>query len=777
MRWLSSAVAASGLCLLVSARLMAQDAAAAAAPMGLDGYTPAGAAMETATEARVVARPTPSMADSMSRVLSREPHMAGTPAQARTRDYVVALLRRWGLKTEVRAYDVYMPQPTAVHVWRLGTERGGASTASPPDSEELSLAEGPVPGDTTSAAFPQVPTFNAYSGTGTAAGDVVYVNYGLIEDYAHLDSVGVSVKGKIVLARYGRSFRGIKVREAERNGAAAILIYSDPADDGYARGDVYPEGPMRPEQGVQRGSVMNTNGDPSTPGYPSTAGARRLDPAMMAVPRIPSVPISYGNAARLLRDLRGNGQTVPRGGAGLAGSAASFPQQWQGGLPFRYHIGPGPTRARVTYAADTGPAAYHTIWDTFGVVPGAEFPDEMVIVGGHRDAWGPGAADNVSGVVSVLEVAEALADELKAGHRPKRTVLLATWDAEEWGLIGSTEYVEDDSLRLARSAVAYLNMDVSADGPTFDATGSPSLRAAMRAVTRGVPSPDASDRQSVFDAWRAQTLGDRADSGTGSPPFGDPGGGSDFAGFANHLGVPILAWGFGGLGGVYHSAYDDYAWESRFGDPGFRRHAAAAGIGAALALRLANADVLPYDYVEYARTMHRYLPGIDQSIAARKWSISTTPLAMAIDGMEHAASKWTATRDSVLGSEAGTAASMGGGAGPRSGHAHAGSAGVEDGATPAALRATNAALMRVERALTRPTGLRTRPWFRSLVYAADEDNGYADVAFPSVTEAIRSGDAALTAREITDLAARFDAASAALRDATRAMRPGGVGSG
>lgn len=764
MRWASSMWA--GTWALAGAALwavpgLAQTAPARATPTAqpLAGYTAADAAAENALEARVITSPDTASADTMSRALSREPHMAGTPAQGRTRDYVINLLHRWGLTTEVRAYDVYMPQPLAVHVWRLG-----APTAA--DSQELSLNEGPVAGDSTSSAFPQIQAFNAYSGNGSAAGEVVYVNYGLIQDYAHLDSIGVSVAGKIVVARYGHSFRGIKAREAEKHGAAALLIYSDPAEDGYARGDVYPEGPMRPEQGVQRGSIMNANGDPSTPGYPSTAGARRVDPAQMDIPRIPVVPISYGNATRLLRDLRGYGN-APAGAAGsVARSAARFPQQWQGGLPFRYHVGPGPVRARVSFTGETGAAGYHTIWDTFAVIRGTEFPDEMVIAGGHRDAWGPGAADNVSGVVSVLEMARAVAAEVRAGHRPKRTIVLATWDAEEWGLIGSTEYVEDDSLRLLRGAVAYFNQDVSADGPVFGATGSPSLRGITREVTQMVPDPDAGAGVSIYDAWRGgdPMTSPRAD--TGGPEFGDPGGGSDFAGFANHLGVPILAWGFGGTGGVYHSAYDDYNWESKFGDPGFRRHAASARVGAALLLRMANADILPYDYVEYAHTMRGYIPAIETAIASHGWSVPVTALTQSIAGMETAASAWSAARDTALGAVVAANA-------VEPGHhpAGAGSAGpVAKPATPS-LRAANAALMRVERALTRPEGLRTRPWFRSLIYASDEDNGYADVAFPSVTEAVRSGDSALVAREVADLAARFDAASAALRDAAVAVRP------
>ncbi len=743
------------------------------------GYTPTDAAAEAAEEQRAIAVPSPAAAETYSRALSAQPHVAGTPAQARTRDYVVDLMRRWGLETEVRPYDVYMPHPTGVHVWRLGP--GG-------DSTELALAEGPIPGDSTSSAYPQVLTFNAYSATGSAAGEVVYANYGLIEDYAHLDSVGVSVRGKVVIARYGRSFRGIKAREAERHGAVALLIYSDPVDDGFVRGDVYPEGPMRPPQGVQRGSIMNEDGDPSTPEYPSTAGARRLEPAQMAIPHIPVVPISYGNARQLLEPIRGTGAM----GGDAGGGPARLPQAWQGGLPFRYHIGPGPVRARVTFEAESGAAAYHTIWDTFGIVRGTEFPDELVMVGGHRDAWGPGAADNVSGTTSVLEIARTIAAEARAGHRPKRTIVFATWDAEEWGLIGSTEYVEDDSLRLTRDAVAYVNQDVAADGPSFGAEGSPSLRAVLRDIARLVPDPDSGTEgaagargahRSVYDEWRARAAGAAGGAGSAAdstlPKFGDPGGGSDFAGFANHLGIPILGYGFGGAGGVYHSAYDDFAWESRFGDPGFVRHAAAARVGAALLLRLANADVIPYDYVEYARTMQHYLPAIDDAIRAHRWTgVSTARLAAAITGMERAAAAFAAARDSALGgsavARAGAAASAGaaGSGGVRAERPEAprrASGAPRRPPSPAVLRATNAALLRVERALTRPAGLRTRPWFRSLIYAADEDNGYANVALPSVTEAVRSGDQTLTTREIDDLAGRFDAAAGALRDATTAI--------
>src|SRR3954447_15665423 len=579
------------------------------------GYSPAAAARERQVEAAAIAATSPERASAHSRALSAEAHVAGTPAQARTRDYVVARMREMGLETEVRRYRVYLPHATSVHLWRIS-----------PDPRELSLPEPPVPGDSTSGLW-QYPTVNGSSAPGDVRGEVVYVNYGLIEDYAKLDSLGISVRGKVAVARYGRSFRGIKAREAERHGAVGLVIYSDPVDDGYVRGDVYPDGPMRNEHGVQRGSVYNADGDPSTPGTPSTEGATRIPEAQMAVPRIPVIPVSYGNAAELLRGVRG----------------ASVPQPWQGGLPFRYHVGPGPVVARIAVTTDAATAAYKDIWDTFGIIRGSDLPEQMVIVGGHRDGWGPGAADNVSGSVSVLEQARAVMEQVRAGHRPRRTLVFATWDAEEWGLVGSTEYVEDGSLRLLRGAVAYLNQDVAAQGPTFGGGGSPSLRGTVRDVARMVPDP--AGQGSVYETWRKRSgIADSAEV-----EMGNPGGGSDFAGFYNHLGIPIVDWGFGGPGGVYHSQYDSYAWMSRFGDPGFKRHAAAASVGAALLLRLANAEVLPYDYAEFARTMRGYLPGLESALKAKGWDAQPAgALRTAIDGMEQAARDFATARDAAL---------------------------------------------------------------------------------------------------------------------------------
>jgi len=338
--------------------------------------------------------------------------------------------------------------------------------------------------------------------------------------------------------------------------------------------------------------------------------------------------------------------------------------------------------------------------------------------------------------VSVMEAARSIAEQVKAGRRPKRTIMFATWDAEEWGLLGSTEYVEEDSLRLGRHAVAYLNQDDIAQGPNFGGGGSPSLRALLRDVAKQVPDP--SHQGSVYDVWRKRA---NLASDTLEPQMGDPGGGSDFAGFYNHLGIPIADWGFGGPQGVYHSAYDSYHWMSKFGDPNFEVHATAARIGAAMLLRIANADILPYDYVEFARTMRRFGAQVGQAITDKHWKVSAAGLTAAIGKMEDAALAFSASRDKSLTAQL----------------------------VPATAQQVNATLLEVERQLTRPQGLVTRPWFRNLIYASDENNGYATMVLPSVNEAIRVGNETAVGRELTDLVQRFDAATHALEMATELL--------
>lgn len=675
------------------------------------GFGPTSAAVERQWEGAVAPLVSRGNVARLSRELSREPHVAGTPAQARTRDIFAAALRSYGITPEIRTYSIYMPHPTSVHLYRVT-----------PDPRELALAEGPVREDTTSWRYPQVPVYNGYGAAGDVTGEVVYVNYGLIEDYRTLDSLGISVKGRIVVARYGHSYRGIKAREAERHGAAALIIYSDPADDGYVRGDVYPEGPMRPWQGVQRGSVYNDNGDPTTPDRPSVPGAHRIPLDSTSLPRIPVIPMSYRNAMELLQDVRGGG-TLPHG--------------WQGGLPFHYHIGPGPVRARVVVTTDAAVAPYKDIWDVLGTIPGSEYPDELVLIGAHRDAWGPGTDDNVSGTVGVLESARVLGELVRRGWRPKRTIVFASWDAEEWGLMGSTEYVEQDSARLARAA-AYFNLDMVASGNSMGGSGTPSLRPFFRDVARSVKSPDGPG--SVYDQWRRTA---HVSSDTAEPEMDDPGGGSDFAGFYNHLGVPIADWGYGGRQGIYHSAYDSFHWMQKFGDPGFAHHAAVAELGAIALMRMADADVLPYDYVEFARSMRGLRATAAPNLRGAGWSdVSLAALDSGITRMERAAQDFAAARDAAL----------------------------ARGVPARSRKQANEILLRVERAFVRPSGLVGREWFRNVIYAADNDNGYSNIGLPTINEAIRARDRARTVREIRDLAGRFTAAATLLDEAARSLR-------
>jgi len=650
-------------------------------------------------EQRLIAVPDTASVRQMSRDLSAVPHMAGTPAQAATRDYVLDKLKSWGVDAWSKEYTIYMPQPDTVAAWIINGKR----------TERLSLGE---PG-----LGPQVPPFNGYTGDGNVTAEVVYVNFGLIEDYKTLDSLGISVKGKIALARYGRSFRGIKAREAQKRGAVGLIVYSDPQQDGYFQGDVYPKGPMRNPDGIQRGSMMNGNGDPTTPSWASVEGARRVPEDSLDIPKIPIIPMSYGNARRFLEPLAG----------------PSVPQSWQGALPFRYHVGPGAVRARLHVKTERGERAFHKIWNTIGVIRGEKWPNEWVVVGGHRDAWSPGARDNVSGTVSVLEAARAFATLARDGRKPARTVVFATWDAEEWGLIGSTEWVEEMEDSLKSNVVAYINEDGTFSGTSFSGAGSPSLKPLFQSAAKAVPDPVGPG--SVYDVWLKSKNGD-----TTALTMGNLGGGSDFAGFYHHLGIPAGGIGFDGPDGIYHSMYDSYDWMSKFGDPGYKAHRAGSQLVAVILGRLANEDILPLDYAVFGTEMNALVAQLDSGITNKKWTgVSTQALKDALDRFTAVARAFNVARDTSK-------------------------------AADQRAQRVNRALMQVERRLTRPEGLASRPWFRSLQFAADVDNGYANMAFPTVNEAIRYADAATANKELADLVTRVDQARAALVEAAAALR-------
>ncbi|HSC58092.1 MAG TPA: M20/M25/M40 family metallo-hydrolase [Gemmatimonadales bacterium] len=670
------------------------------------------AAQQTPTLDRVLlSTPDAAKAREYSTELSRVIHVAGSPRQVETADYVLRLMKSWGLDTSRVSYRVYLPWADSAVVELAG-----------PTPVRLSLAEPAVPGDTTSY-LAQYPTVHGYTGSGDVTAPLIYVNYGLPVDYAQLDSLGVSVKGKVVIARYGRSFRGIKAREAEKHGALAILMYSDPHDDGFVPGDVYPWGPMRGPAGVQRGTVQNGDGDPSTPGWPSTPDAKRLDPSQMEIPHIPSVPIGYGNAQVLLQGLKGPGA--------LRG--------WQGGLPFHYHLGgTDDVKVRVAVWAETGAKAWKTIINTFGTLKGTTWPDEMVITGGHRDAWGPGTADNIAGVTSVMESARAWGEAARRGLRPRRTLVFATWDAEEWGDEGSTEWVEAHEADLTAHAVGYFNQDAGGVGRAFGGSATASLQPLVREVTKLVPQPG--DTVSIYTAWRRRS--NTADSL--EPAMGDLGGGSDFAAFYNHLGIPSADWGFGGPSGNYHSQYDDETWMEKWGDSAFQGHRAIAQVDALLLARMADSDVLPLDEANLANYLGSLVKGVESRAARQGWRTDLSALYRAISDMHDAALGFANVRDAGMASS-----------GPK-------------GAS-AALAEANLLLRQSEMALSRPEGLSGRPWFRNLMFAADRDNGYADIALPGLAEAMEDRDRPRFDHEVADLASRAEHAAELLRRATVAL--------
>ena len=691
-------------------------AAQTAAPFG---FTERAAAPQRAAEARALELIRPALLDSISALFAaiEEPHVAGSQAQARTRDVALELTRAWGLRSEAPEYRVYLPWADSASVTLL--RDGGAI--------DIPLGEPPLQNDRATAT--RYPWVAGYSGAGTAEGQPVYVNYGLHADYEELARMGVSVRGRVVVARFGRSFRGIKAQLAEEHGAAAVILYSDPYDDGYFRGDPYPEGAYRAHDAAQRGSVMNGTGDPTTPLGASVAGAARISADSTRLPRIPVVVLSWNAARPILESI--DGGPLPS-------------QDWQGALPFRYHVGPGTTRVRVHVTDDRERAAIKPIWNTIAWLPGSERPDEWIVIGAHRDAWGAGAFDNVSGTASVLAAARAAATLAANGQRPRRTLVFATWDAEEWGIIGSTEWVEDLAHQLDARVVAYLNQDAIAGGPGFGASASPSLERLIHEVTQAVPSPADSTR-TVYDDWRTATGPSAALND--APGIGNLGGGSDHAPFYNHLGIPSAGWGFGGGGTQYHSSYDTRVWMERFGDPGFARHAASARIVALSALRLANADILPFNYAAYATELRELLRVVGAEAEHAGMDVAgVEPLERALREMERDAADFAMARERWLRLPQRPAAEANG---------------------------ANRQLMAVERALTRPEGLRGRPWYRNLAFAADADNGYATLAFPSIVEAIRSGDSALYWGEARDLSVRVARAASHLRAAREALRIGG----
>jgi N-acetylated-alpha-linked acidic dipeptidase len=686
-----------------AALLLAAWASSAAAQTG---FTREGAERQRDGEARVLEAIDSERLGALAVPLSAAPHVAGAPGQAAFADTLVAWLSSWGYRPERATYRVYLPHVTDVTLTLVAPER-----------VDFRLAETAIAG-AAAVPEPQYPWANGYSGAGSVEAEVVYVNYGLHDDYALLARNGVDPRGRIVVARYGRSYRGIKARLAEEHGAAGLILYSDPRDDGWFRGEPYPDGPFRPRTGIQKGSVKNGSGDPTTPGYPSLPDAVRVAPGDSAegLPSIPVVPVSADIAGAILSHLEG----------GL------LPQDdWQGALPFRYHLGPGPATVRLTVDDDRDDpdAGLREVTNVVARIEGTEWPDEWVVVGAHIDAWGPGANDNVSGTASVLSAARAMRALADAGFAPRRTIVFAGWDGEEWGLIGSTEWVEEHAEVLSAGAVAYLNQDMIA-GPSFGAGASPSLKPLIRDAAAAIPSRG----RTLREVWAA------ADS---TLAIDDLGGGSDFAGFYHHLGIPSAGHGFGGPYGLYHSAYDTRE-AVEIVDPGYENQAASSELVAILALRLANAEILPYDYATFGRELRGLWDAKRGEIVARPdGEAAAARLDGALDSLFAAAVRFDSTRQEYL-----------------------------EGAIDAGRsRDANAELRAVERELTRETGLVGRPWNRNLVFSTDDRNGYATLDLPSISEALIAGDAARAVREVEDFATRVRAATKRVEAATAALAP------
>jgi N-acetylated-alpha-linked acidic dipeptidase len=556
------------------------------------------ASAENATEARFLAVPDPKLAEEHLRTLTKVPHMAGTPEDKATADYVAQKFRDAGLDTEIVEYKVWINYPVEITV----------DITAPAGVEMHGPTREHVDGDPYDNDPRVVMPFNGMSPSGDAEADVVYANYGTPEDFEKLDKLKIDVRGKIVLVRYGQNFRGVKEFIAQERGAAGVIIYSDPFDDGWRRGDKYPDGPWRPDTAVQRGSVgymFEFPGDPTTPGIasmPSLPESKRTSPEQSAqMPKIPVTPLSYHDASPILQHLGG----------------PNSPREWQGALPFTYHVGPGPVRVKMHLKQDY---QYRTLWDVIGRVRGRELPDEWVVAGNHRDAWVYGAVDPNSGTTAMLETVHGVGELLKSGWRPKRTLIFGSWDGEEEGLIGSTEWAEQHESELS-DAPAYFNMDVAVSGAKFGASAVPSLKQFLRDIAKTVPSPKGG---TVYEAWQkvdqpgvastqspTEAIGDTRRMPTanfkGDAPVGDLGSGSDYSAFQQHLGVPSTDISSTGPYGVYHSVFDNFAWFKKFGDPDFVYEQQMARVFGLEALRMADADVLPYDYEEYGKEIAAYL--------------------------------------------------------------------------------------------------------------------------------------------------------------------------
>ena len=672
------------------------------------------------------------------RIMSARPHHLGSPYGKQTAEWILARFKEWGWDAQIENYDVLFPTPKERLVEMVE-----------PTTFRLALEEPPVAVDPTSSQkAEQLPPFNAYSIDGDVTGPLIYVNYGLPSDYEELDRRGISVKGAIVIARYGASWRGIKPKVAAERGAIGCLIYSDPRDDGYFVDGVFPDGPMRSKDGVQRGSVMDMPtypGDPTTPGRGSTPGVTRLDVKdVTTLTRIPVLPISYGDAQPLL--------------AALGGTVA--PMDWRGSLPITYRIGPGPARVHLKVAFDWSLKRAHNV---IARLPGSTYPNEWVVRGNHHDAWVNGAQDPASGMSVELEEARALGQLVKQGWRPQRTVVYAAWDGEEQGLLGSTEWVEHHEAELRDKAVVYINTDGNGRG-FLNAGGSHALEPLVNAVAKEIEDPDT--KGSVWKRMQARAIAagpaaQRNEARTRSDlRISALGSGSDYSAFLQHAGVPTLNLSFAGLDdseGIYHSIYDDYYHFTKFLDTDFVYGRALAQTVGSLVIRLADASVLPFEFTSLADTVQTYVSDLEAQLKNRQTEVkelnqqieegvftaiadprrqTTAPVVESVPPsinfapLDNAASALSQAADRYKKSLEAARSRM----------------------TPDQIRAINKGLIQSERHLTDTGGLPRRPWYRHMLYAPGFYTGYGVKTMPGVREALEQKNYAEAEREIVRVA-------------------------
>jgi N-acetylated-alpha-linked acidic dipeptidase len=699
----------------------------------LRGFFPQSVQAERDLEARFKTMPDAARMREAMRRLSARPHHVGSPYDRDNAEWILSQFKSYGWDAHIENFDVLFPTPIERVVELIA-----------PTTFKASLQETALPGDPTSSQqSEQLPSYNAYSIDGDVTGPLVFVNYGVPADYEELEQHGISVKGAIVIAKYGGSWRGIKPKVAAEHGAVGCLIYSDPRDDGYADGDVFPNGPMRPAQGVQRGSVEDMPsypGDPLTPGVGATKNAKRLTVAQATtITKIPVLPISYGDAQPLL--------------AALGGPVA--PTSWRGGLPITYRLGVGPARVHLRVKSEW---SLKTLYDVIARLPGTTEADQWIIRGNHHDAWVNGAQDPTSGLVAELEEARALGALYQQGWRPRRTIIYAAWDGEEPGLLGSTEWAESHADELKAHAVAYLNSDTNSRG-YLGIEGSHSLEKFINGVAMDVEDPE-----SGVSSWKrlqsSRILNGSADVRRDARDrddlrIGALGSGSDYSSFLDHLGVASLNLGYGGEdnGGIYHSIYDDFYWFMHFSDSSFVYGRALAQAAGTAVLRLANADLLPFGFTNLSETVQGYVKEL-QSLRDRRAEqiternrqieeglfkltsdprdpvtapqrqqpapqLNFAPLLNAVDSLNHAASRYD----------------------------KAYSRAVSEGRTSVA-KAVNERLVQAERALTSTEGLKNRPWYVHMLYAPGFYTGYGVKTIPGVREAIEQGEWQNADREI-----------------------------